>query len=290
MRKDKAVKRFFRKNERFADLINGALYQGKQVVLADDLEEVDTELSEKIKHQTEHRRRDLMKRCKTDGTAYILYGTEFQSTVDQMMPVRIMEYDALTYLKMHEQEKKVHPVVTVCLYTGEKIWNQPVSLHEMMEISDELKEVVQDYRIHVIEAKDQQIEKYQNREVSEFFELMHDCYTLNRNELQSKYSEREMSSAEAIECASILADSEEIGKMVITDKEGNKMCQNLKNIFNEIRDEGRLVGLEEGKTEGYIKNTYDVVKRLKEAEMSVETMMIATGLSYTEVQNIIACC
>ena len=31
----------------------------------------------------------------------------------------------------------------------------------------------------------------------------------------------------------------------------------------------------------------EVIKRLKEANMTIETMMITTGLSYLEIQNIL---
>lgn len=43
---DVQSKRFFGNNERFADLVNGSLYKGEQLIKADELEEMDTELNE----------------------------------------------------------------------------------------------------------------------------------------------------------------------------------------------------------------------------------------------------
>ncbi|MBQ4343491.1 MAG: hypothetical protein IJC38_06365, partial [Erysipelotrichaceae bacterium] len=70
--KDSALKHFFRVNERFADLINGTIYRGKQIVNFSELVEVDTELIEKTKDKnTANRRRDLIKQCRKDETIYV---------------------------------------------------------------------------------------------------------------------------------------------------------------------------------------------------------------------------
>ena len=297
--KDIATKQFFRVNERFADLINGTLYEGKQVVDAYELEEIDTELNEKIKHaQTEHRRRDCIKRCKKDGVVYALYGAEYQSTVDETMPIRIMEYDALTYLKMHETEKKLHPIVTVCLYTGEKKWDKPMSLFEMMEVPQEMKELVQDYRINVVQALQQDADKYQNQSVKEFFELMHDVHELNRYDLVEKYGDRILSSPEAVETVAVLTNDKELKKLSVMDREGNKVCQNFRKIVEEIRDEGRAEGRaegmiagfekgrEDGKAEGKTETLKSVVKQLKSVGAAYDMIMTVTGLSQDEVESI----
>ena len=93
--KDRVSKWFFRDNERYADLLNGLIYDGNQIIKADDLEEVNVELNERIKTQiSEERRRDLLKQCKKNGVVYALYGAEMQSTVDETMPLRVMNYDA----------------------------------------------------------------------------------------------------------------------------------------------------------------------------------------------------
>ena len=279
--KDSVLKHFFRVNERFADLINGTLYQGKQIVNFSELEEVDTELIEKTKDKnTANRRRDLIKQCRKDETIYVLYGTEFQSTVDQMMPVRVMEYDALTYLKMHEMYKKVHPVVTVCLYTGEKAWDKPVSLHEMMEIPEEMKGIVHDYRINVIDAKEQELLMYRNESVKEFFELVHDVHQLNRKELETKLEERTLTSPEAVECAAIVTDCRELNQLIVSDKEGNRMCQNFKNIIKEIKDEGKI----QGHTEGMI----EVIRRMNNLGVSIELIASSVAMSVSEVKDVLA--
>ena len=46
-----AIKQFFRDKERFADLFNGYVFQGEQIVKPEDLEEKDSESSIIIQRQ-----------------------------------------------------------------------------------------------------------------------------------------------------------------------------------------------------------------------------------------------
>ena len=47
-------------------------------------------------------------------------------------------------------------MVTFILYSGKEAWDGPKSLHEIIDFTDlpdELKEMVSDYRIHVIDIR-----------------------------------------------------------------------------------------------------------------------------------------
>lgn len=45
VKSDVRWKEFWRQNERFADLFNAVLFQGKEVLKPEDLEEIDTDMS-----------------------------------------------------------------------------------------------------------------------------------------------------------------------------------------------------------------------------------------------------
>lgn len=307
--KDRVSKQFFRRNDRFADLINGVLYKGEQVIDSTFLEETENELNEKIKKKnTESRRRDLIKRYRCDGEREFFYAVEFQSTIDETMPLRMMEYDALTYLKMMELEKEIYPVAGICLYTGEREWKAPVSLYEMMNLHDELDDYVQDYRTRVVHALNQDITRFHHPEVKELFELIHDVYFLNRHELLRKYENRKLYSPDAVECASILTDCDELNQLVVLDEGGHRMCQNFKNIIAELKDEARTEGLAEGRAEGREQGIAEgraegriegqkegvqqekihVIQRLSQMNVSVELISAAVALSTAEVQRLLA--
>ena len=83
---DKQYKSFFHANERFADMINGSLFEGKQMLTADELSEMDTEFNEgKRGEYIVQRRRDLLKKHKEKDADALIVGIELQSSVDKDM-------------------------------------------------------------------------------------------------------------------------------------------------------------------------------------------------------------
>lgn len=45
------------------------------------------------------------------------------------------------------------PVITIVVYYGEKAWDGAVTLHEMLNIPKEMKEFVNDYKMRLVEAR-----------------------------------------------------------------------------------------------------------------------------------------
>lgn len=283
---DQQSKLFFDVNERFADFINGSLYQGRQVLTAQQLEEMDTEVSEK--------RRDMIKRSTKDGSVYALYGTEFQSTVDKGMPLRVMEYDLLTYQKMMKSKKRIYPVSTICLYTGKEKWKAARTLHQMMGIQEELKPFVQNYGVRIVSAQEVKVENFKNEEVREFFELFQDIHQLSKDEMYEKYSKKGLHSAEAVKTAAVLGKCKELEKMIVESEDGVKMCENFSRIVREWKDEGRQEGIQEGiavgeargESKGVFKEKVATIQRLCEMNMTIEMIAKITRLSDDEVMKI----
>ena len=46
------------------------------------------------------------------------------------------------------------PVVTLVLYYGEEDWDGPMCLHDMLDIPEEIKKYINDYRLNIIQIKD----------------------------------------------------------------------------------------------------------------------------------------
>ena len=54
------------------------------------------------------------------------------------------------------KDSKLHPVITFVLYSGKEEWDGSTSLHEMLDFTDipeTLREMIPDYKIHVIEIR-----------------------------------------------------------------------------------------------------------------------------------------
>lgn len=58
LKPDIVVKNYWRNNEQFADFFNAVLFDGEQIIKADELEDIDTEESSILEHKRisrEHR-------------------------------------------------------------------------------------------------------------------------------------------------------------------------------------------------------------------------------------------
>ena len=104
---DPVMKDYWRNNRRFADLINGCLFEGEQVIHAEDLAAYDTDESTIIsgrgeKKMTILRNRDILKMCVPEA-GFVLIGVENQQKVHGYMPLRIAVYDILDYVKQQRQ-------------------------------------------------------------------------------------------------------------------------------------------------------------------------------------------
>ena len=178
--KDDVSSEYMKQNRIFADVFNYMFFQGEERIVSENLFEKDTvqifnSLDKKDKIKI-NRMRDVLKCCilKSDSHMdYLLLGIENQSDINYAMPVRIMLYDALSYTIQVEQiakdnkamkkynntaefisgflkEDRIKPVCTVVIYFGPKEWDAPRSLYEMLELDDELKKYIPDFKINLI--------------------------------------------------------------------------------------------------------------------------------------------
>jgi len=180
--KDIKAKQFLSNNERFADLFNYYLFDGRQVIKPENLEERDTAevlslYSRNNQEMQKQKWRDLLKHAiikTTDTAVFVLLGIENQSDIHYAMPVKNMTYDVVNYgaqvseaAARHRQDKdyssdaeflsgftkddKLIPVITLTIYWGADAWDAPRSLHEMFAVSDpNILKYVENYRLHLI--------------------------------------------------------------------------------------------------------------------------------------------
>lgn len=212
-RTDGITKAYMRENEIFADVFNFYIYKGKQVIDPAQLQpldtaEIGTPFGGEAGEEVVQKYRDVLKRLtvkQDDNMTYLLLGIEDQTRIHYAMPVRNIIYDALQYGKQVEEiarrhakendykgrsqdeylsgfykEDRIIPVITLVIFFGAKRWDGPLSLHEMMdEQPQEIMDLVQDYRIHLIQPAaltDEDLEKFKTsmREVMTFIKYSED--------------------------------------------------------------------------------------------------------------------
>ncbi|MDE7131629.1 MAG: hypothetical protein K2O65_07500 [Lachnospiraceae bacterium] len=168
-KKDIGLKSYLQNTMRYADLWNGAVFQGKQMVKAEKLHEITPVHSKSDQEAVLERTGDLVMKQNHEGQRFVILALENQAEIDYGMPVRIMLQEALEYdrqLKVIKQrneqeykeprdnnasvskaefyknsgeylyrvrkEDRLFPVMTLVVYWGEDDWQGAKSLHEMI--------------------------------------------------------------------------------------------------------------------------------------------------------------
>lgn len=167
-------------NDVFADIVNVLLFNGKQVVMEDELEEDAPRSHYKADGKMHEMERDVAKFWKKQNVRIAFYGFENQTGPDRYMPPRVIGYDGTAYRAQlfdtdeNGKPKSVYPVVTLVLYFGTEHWKHPLTLFDSMDIPEELKPFINDYRLNLFEIaylSDGQAEMFKSdfRYVADYF-------------------------------------------------------------------------------------------------------------------------
>ena len=274
MKKDIGWKSYLRDNNRYADIINGIGCAGKQLVKASDLTEADTEEKGKA--------RDNLRKV-AFGMNFAIIGIESQEEVDYKFPLRLLSYDveqyqkeasaigknvrkskdsleAGEYLYGFRKTDRLHPQVTIALYSGKEPWNGPRNLKEILNLTDipiELQSMIQDYRVHIVDIRRMEHTELFHTDVRHVFDMIRCSEDKQRllalimNDEYYKHMDED-----ALELVTLYTNSQELLEIQAVDGEGGKkdMCKAIRDLIEdskaEGREEGRAEGREEGKAEG----------------------------------------
>ena len=216
---DVLLKEFWRNNERFADLFNTFLFNSEMILQPDCLQELDTDVSSVIElkghTQTISRMRDLVKKT-CNGMDFVICGIENQNKVDYSMPLRNMVYDALGYLKeYHEINKRFkrkdrkktseeflsgmgkddrfHPIITIVIYYGDREWDGPYSLSDMMiEVPAGIKEIFSNYEMNLLQVKNSEEYRFANDDVETVFQISRKIYEKDFDWIFNNYKNKDI--------------------------------------------------------------------------------------------------
>ena len=142
---DIAHKEFYSHPENVKDLIQG--FVALDCVSEFDFSTLERDNDSFVEKEKNERHDDIIWRLKwRDRWVYVYIIIEFQSSVDETMPVRIMSYLSLLYLNLlanenlgYGQNKKLPIVLPIVLYNGNDIWNVPKNIQDMIDETSEEK-------------------------------------------------------------------------------------------------------------------------------------------------------
>ena len=309
--KDISLARYFEDESRYADLINGFIFGGKQVVSGNDIQDLDsrvTGLMSKIKKGFKVQKyRDSVRKVVL-GLGFAIIGLENQDRIHYAMPIRIMLEDAAGYdkqmrqIQKHHRNKKdlqkeeflsgftihdkVYPVITICIYYGDKPYNGATELYQIRvyeTLPDKLKPFLNNYKIHVLEIKHfHDIDCFQTdlREVFGFIQRSGSPDEERKFTFENREKFQELDE-DAFDVITTVTNSKELEllKNEYQDKRGKiNMCEAILGMIEAGRVEGRTEG--EAKIVAMIRRKYDRKKNLLSISDELE-------LDYSYVKEVI---
>ena len=291
---DTCMKEFLQNKDRFADLFNGCCFQGRQIIRAEDLREAsenyvitDKRLPGKTRQKDTEIIRDV-KMVLGSGMVLQVLAVENQSYIDYAMPVRCMGYDATEYrrqLKERKQERRLlmnsenrpknpavsmdetlagilssdrlHPVYTLCLYSGTEPWDGPRKLSDMMAFDPQnknLQSLFEEYHLHLFCINEQHVFDAFRSDLKPLFQAINcrnnkkKMIELMKDETYSHLNEDTWDAIAVMTDNAAMLQKKDLYKTE-NQKEEFNMCQALQELMQDERNEGRIEGRNEGKIE-----------------------------------------
>lgn len=306
LKPDTVLKNYWNDNGQFADFFNAVLFDGEQVISPDELEDADTEESSVLEHreyaESIKASRDnikIHKRSTAYGVELVMLGIESQEHIHYAMPMRVMGYDYGTYKKQYDRNAKKYqttedltehehlsrmrktdrftPVITVVIYFGDEPWDGATTLHGMLDIPDKMKPFVNDYKMLLVEARQNDLQFHNINNIA-FFDLIKFILLkdLSANEARKKIMEYAVDHNVDKNVVMTVAGvtNRKLDYNALSKKGENAMH----TLFDEIEKEGMIKGEAKGKAEGKMEGIIAGIQALIESLQEME-------VPYTKTQN-----
>ncbi len=257
-------------NDVFADIVNVLLFDGKQVISQQDLEDRMPISSYKADEKLHGQERDVAKVWRNGTIRMACIGVENQTRIDSLMPLRMIGYDGAEYRTQYASEAPKYPVVSFVLYFGTKPrWKDEIFLKDCLDIPEELEDYVNDYRVKVFSIAylpKEKVEQFTSdfRIVADYFvqQRMTESYVPGVQELKHVKETLELLSVMGHDSRFIEAYNE--SKAEHTEGGIHNMSTALDNIIRRetkmIEEKALQEGLKEGRGEGKILTLIDLVQ------------------------------
>ena len=273
---DSTCKKLFRDDGCFADICNYAFFQGKQIIKPEELvsreNDVSTLIGKEALPMETKRYRDIVRKASINGE-YMIIGVEHQSTLDKNMIIRILNYDAQLYINQVESRKEVRPVGSFVFYTGDKEWTYPKSLKESLKIPPEMKDYINDWKLPVLELQKIDSGMLKNQRLKEVVEISQSMFKGDYEKLRTN----RMISVESFKMAAIFTHTD-IKEEDLQEGDEINMCKAMDQLFQRMRDEGEVLGLEKGELIGLEKGKLNTLRFTLKEQLKVKLGTLSSPL------------
>lgn len=280
--KDISEKNLLSYNDVFADIVNGTMFEGKDIVKSDELTDANTVTQFKDDRKVHREQvRDIAKLWKKNKVVFSFIGIENQTAPDKDMILRVISYDGATY-KSQYGNKYIYPVFTIVIYWGKAAWKVPTSIKDRIDCPEELKAMVTDYKFKLLDMgrlTDEEIERYKS-DFSFIAGVMAKKSRYRPDKKEIRHPE------EVLDLLDKVMGDERFrkikGEIQAAKKEGRKvdMCE----FLDELENRGLRRGIEQGRLEGEELATFHIAKNLKDNKVELDVIVKVTGLSKEKVE------
>ena len=305
--------------KRFADLYNGSVFQGRQMVKAENLQPEKENFKELIRDKDGilnhiERNRDIVMKW-DDGIHLMILACENQEKIHYAMPVRTMLYDGLSYAEQIRQLKKkrkkgekvnsdeflsgmkkndkLYPVSTLVFYYGDKPWDGSVDLHGLLkksenpEMEEMIRKLIPNYHINLLDVNQIEDTSVYKTDLQTILEMLK--YRQDKERMQKYVQEHEgyfrHVDRDTYNVIRVLLKAEkQMDEIKNQEKEEVDMCQALQEIFDDGRNEGFMQGHELGFSEGQQKLLVELVR---DGVLSMRQAAEKAGKSEEEFKELI---
>lgn len=262
-------------NRRFADQINGALFHGRQIVKPEELEPDEAQTVTTGAETGTGSMKTVVDKVRIwKGKKLHILAVENQNYVDYQMVLRNMLSESIGYRKQWKRKKRAHgetkdlknrdeylsgmkkeekfePIITLVVYFGTGgAWDGAKCLYDLLDIEDELKEYVSNYRLNLYDCHEHDTFEEYKTGLRQVFEIVR--YVKDKEKLQEIMEEnREVYSRIDSETRDML---EVVAHVRIPERchvaEEGEERYNMCNAFEDMRQEGYEEGIEKGIEKG----------------------------------------
>ncbi len=274
-KKDEYQFDYLDENRRFADQINGALFHGRQIVKPEELEPDEAQTVTTGAETGTGSIKTVVDKVRIwKGKKLHILAVENQNYVDYQMVLRNMFSESIGYRKQWKRKKRAHeekrdlkagdeylsgmkkeekfaPIITLVVYFGTGgAWDGAKCLYDLLDIEDELKEYVSNYRLNLYDCHEHDTFEEYKTGLRQVFEIVR--YVKDKEKLQEIMEEnREVYSRIDSETRDML---EVVAHVRIPERchvaEEGEERYNMCNAFEDMRQEGYEEGIEKGIEKG----------------------------------------
>ena len=267
-------------NDVFADIVNVFLFDGKQLIAEQELEDAQPRSYYKADGKLREQERDVAKYWRKSKLKIAVLGIENQTKEDRSIPLRVIGYDGAAYrnqitteypkgkkgMRRRKKRKRYYPVITIVLsFNYEKRWKSPLNLIDCLDdVPEELRPYINDYKVNLFEIPyltHEQVELFQSdfKVVADYFVQMRE----NNNYIPSKETIEHV--REVFELMSVVAGDSRFTEAYSEEGSDTNMCEFLDRV--EARGEAR--GKAIGEACGIIKGTVATCRRFGMADAGI---------------------